>query len=204
MKKCVYRNFYWIKETILDFFRANKKRLFLSVIAIVLGAVIGLCVAVRNSGSFTFINCSDKTILTFFCDGKALTFFLKKILFCLLIVVAILIINNFNFLAFLNYILFAYLAFRLVINSAVFCFCLGITGLLYVLLCYFLINISIIFLYVVIFMVCKSSTDSCGGSNKMSSYPLKAILMMYFIIVLLCLIMTILLLIFSKFIAINV
>ena len=148
MKKCVYRNFYWVKETIADFMRVNKKRLFLSIIAVVLGGLIGLCIAIKNSGNFTFINCSDKIILTFFCDGNGLAFFVKKALFCLLIVFIIMLINNFSFLTFLNYFLFAYLSFRLAINSAIFCFNLGLTGLLYVLLCYLLINLIILFLYI--------------------------------------------------------
>lgn len=204
MKKCVYRNFYWIKENVLDFLQTNKKKLFLSVIAVVLGATIGICIAIKNSNNFTFINCSDKIILTFFCDGKAVAFFIKKILLCLLIVIAILLINNFNFLTFLNYILFAYLTFRLAINSLIFCFNLGLTGFLYVFLCYLLINILIIFMYIVLFLICKTSAENCGSSSKISSYPVKAILLVYGIIVLLCFIMTLLLLIFSKFMTVII
>ena len=204
MKKCVYRNFYWIKETIMDFFSVNKKRLFLSVIAVIVGAVVGLCIAIKNSSNFTFINCSDKILLTFFCDGKGLIFFIKKALLCLLIVTAILIINNFSFLTFLNYLLFGYLSFRLAINCAIFCFNLGLTGLLYVLLCYLLINILIIFMYIILFLICKTSAENCGGSGKIANYPFKAILLVYGLIVLLCLIMTILILIFSKIITVIV
>lgn len=204
MNKCVYRNFYWIKETIIDFFIINKKRLFLSLIAIVLGATIGLCIAIKNSDSFTFINCSDKIILNFFCDGKAFVFFIKKILLCLLIVISILIINNFSFLTFLNYVLFGYLSFRLSVNCVIFCFNLGLTGILFVLTCYLLINILIILMYIILFLICKTSAESCGNSGKIANYPYKAILLLCGIIVLLCLLMTILILFFSKFMTIII
>ena len=188
----------------MDFLRLNKKRLFLSLIAVVLGVTIGLCIAIKNSDSFTFINCSDKIVLTFFCDGKSVAFFFKKILLCLLVVIGILLINNFSFLTFLNYVLFGYLSFRLAINCSIFCFNLGLTGLLYVLLCYLLVNILIIFMYIFLFLICKTSADICGGSSKIASYPFKAILFVYGIIVLLCFIMTLLFLIFSKFMTIII
>ena len=181
MKSCVYRNFYYLKESLFDFLKINKKRLFLSIIAIVLGISFGICIAIKNISNFSFINCSDKIIISFFCGDKAISFFIKKILECLLVVLIILIINNFSILAFLNYMLFAYLSFRLTINSIILCNMLKLTGILYVLLCYFLINITILFLYILLFLICKTSGESCGSSSKIVNYPYKSILMISFL-----------------------
>lgn len=204
MNKSVYRNFYYIKENIADFFAINKKQLFISILCVVVGITLGICIGIKNASSFTFINCSDRIILSLFCDGSKLGFFVKKVLESLFIMALILVINNFSFLSFLNYILFGYLAFKLSLNSVILIYMLKLTGVLYVFLCYFLINIIIIFLYITVFLICKSSSDACGNSSKFSSYPYKAILIVFLLIVLLCAIMLLISSIFCNFISIII
>lgn len=203
MNRCVYRNFYYIKESIADFFRVNKKYLFISIISVVIGISLGLCVGINNSSNFTFLNCSDKLIISLLCKENWLWFLIKQLLQYAFFVALIMCLTNFNFFSFLNYVFFAFLPFRLIINCIIFGSNLGLTGVLFAIF-YFVIKILMIFMLIVIFMICKSSSDCSCNSNKFSYYPFKAILLMFGVIFVLCLILLIVTLIFSKFISIII
>lgn len=204
MNKSIYRNFYYVKESIADFFQCNKKHLLISIIAIVLGLSVGLCVGIKNISCYTFINLTDKIIQSFFTNCNWFSLFIKSIFKYLFYVIIVLVLCNFNFLSFLNYVLFAYLSFSLVLNSIIIASLCGLCGILYVLLCYFLFNFICIFLLVVVFLMCKCSANGCGSSNKFLSFPIKAISLTFLIIIIVLLIFSFVSLGFSHFISILI
>ncbi len=203
MNKSIYRNIFYVKESISEFFKINKKYLFISIISIVLGFSIGFCVGVSNFSNFTFINFTDKIILKFLCGESGFLFFLKQSLEYFFIAIILLLINNFPFLSFINYIFFSFLTFRLIINCIIFCSMSKFTGIIYAIF-YFIIKLSIIFMFVIIFMICKSASECSGTSSKLSYYPYKAILIVFAIILILCLLLLLVTLIFSKFLSIII
>lgn len=191
MNKTVCRNFYYVKESILEFFSANKKYLFFAILSVVTGLVVGFCVGVKNIDCYTIINVSDKIICRFLETEKFWNLFFKLIFKNLFLVVLILVINNFSFLSFLNYCLFAYLSFRLALDTSILCSLLGFAGTLWALLCYFLFSLAVLFLLITIFLVCKSSNDLCGCSSGFLCYPIKSIVLIYVLLALFCLILSI-------------
>lgn len=203
MNRCIYRNFYYIKESIAEFFYANKKYLFISIISLIIGFSLGLCVGINNCSSFTFLNCSDKLMIALLCKENWFWFFVKQILQYLFFVAIILFLTNFKFMSFVNYLLFGFLVFRLIINCIIFGYMLGFCGILFSII-YFLIKIIIIFLMIVIFIACKSASNCSCGSSNFSSYPIKAILVLYGLIIILCLLLTAVGVIFSKFVSIII
>jgi len=147
---------------------------------------------------------TDKIILSFFSNINWFSLFIKYIFKYLFYVFVVLILCNFNFLSFLNYILFAYLSFSLILNSIIIASLGGLCGILYILLCYFLLNLICILLLVMIFLMCKCSASCCGTSNKFSSFPIKAIVLTFLLIVIVLLIFSLLSLLFSHFICILI
>ena len=191
MNRTVCRNFYYVKESILEFFSANKKYLFFALLSVVIALVAGFCVGVQNADCYTIINVSDKIICRFLEVKKFWELFFKLVFKNLFLVVLILVINNFSFLGFLNYCLFAYLSFRLALDTSILCSLLGFAGVLWALLCYFLLSLAVIFLLITIFLICKSSNDLCGCSGGFACYPIKNIMSIFMLIVLFCLILSI-------------
>ena len=201
MKKSVYRNFYYIKENISSFFRCNKKYLFFGMLFISLGIIFGLFVGMSNKSSFTFVNCHDKCVLSLLCKESAFWFLLRQFFRDIFVIFLILVLTNFPFVCFLNYLVFAYLTFRLIIDCIIFSSMLNFTGCLFAIF-YFALKILIIFMFLIIFMICKSSSDC--ASNKFFHYPFKAILLICAIILILTLILMLISIIFSKFVIIII
>lgn len=202
MKRSVYRNFYYIKESISEFFSCNKKYLFFGILSIFLGIVVGLLIGLNHVENFTFINCYDKSILNLLCRENALWYLLKQMLAYAFVIFIILLLNMFSYVCYLNYVLFSYLSFRLIIDCIIIVSMLKTTGFLFVIF-YFLIKLLIIFLLLIISMACKSANNfSCG--NKFSNYPFRAIVFMSIFIFILCLLLMIIGIIFSKFVSIII
>lgn len=199
MKKSIYRNFYYVKESIADFFQCNKKHLFFSLLLSIIGIAIAICIGINNFSCYSFININDKILIAFLSTKSWLTLFLrytfKYLFFCVLIIV----LCNFNFLSYFNYILFAYLSFNVVLNGMIIASIFSITGILYVILCYIPLLLLCNFLLITIYLMCKCSANSCGCSSKISSFPIKAILICFALIVLVLVIFSLITLIVSKF-----
>ena len=64
MNRSIYRNCYYVKESILEFFQCNKKHFILSIISIIVGVALGLFVAINNTTNFTIINILQIHILS--------------------------------------------------------------------------------------------------------------------------------------------
>lgn len=202
MNSCFYRNVYYVKESIADFFQSKKKYLFWSIIALVIGISFGCLVGLKNASCYNFINLTDKILFGFLSGKSFLYLFLRSLLYYAFLTIIILIINNFSFLTILDYFLFAYLSFNQIYNAIIICNLLKISGVLYSILCYVPLKLAIIFLLITIFLLCKSSND-CGKCNSnFSTYPTKAILLSLFLIAILCLIFSLLTSFWLKFIKI--
>ena len=202
MNRCFYRNVYYVKESIVDFFQSRKKHLFWSVIALVVGISFGLLVGLKNVPCFNFINLTDKILLDFLSSKSFFYFFFRNILYYSFVIIIIFIVNNFSFLTILNYILFAYMAFNVVFNAIILCNLLKLSGIIYVFFCYVPLKLATIFLLVTIFLLCKSSTDCNKCSSGFLTYPTKAILLSLFLIVILCLVFSLLSSFWLKFVEI--
>ena len=119
MNKNVYRNFYFIKESVFEFFQTNKKYLFWSILAMVLGLSLGICVGIKNASCYSLFNLSDKIFLSYLTNRSFTYLFLRNVLYFTLWLVIILFVNNFSFLTLANYIVFAYLAFKSILNAII-------------------------------------------------------------------------------------
>lgn len=204
MHKSIYRNFYYIKETIAEFFQRNKKYLFFALLSVILGIALGIFIAISNCSSYTFINITDQSVVIFFQCKKFSNLFFGSFFRCLFLCVIILLINNFSFLTFANYILFGYLAFCLALDCVIFILLLGLKGILFVLLCLLPSKLILLFLFITIFLICKSSSDCCGSSFKISYYPFKDLLFVLLILLLICLVFSSICWVCSKIIVIIV
>lgn len=202
MKRSVYRNFYYLKENIAEFFKCNKKYLFVGLLSIFLGIMIGLFIGLGNKSNFTFINCYDKNILGLLCKENALWYLIKQIFLYAFIICIILLLTNFSYVCYLNYVLIAYLSFRLMIDCVIIVSMLKISGLIFVIF-YFLLKLIIILSLLVLFMACKSACD-CSCGNKFSNYPFKAIIILSVVILIISIMLMILAIIFSKFVSIII
>ena len=204
MTKNLYRNIYYVKETFLEFLHCNKKRVVFVGLSILFGLLLGLCVGLNNINNFTFINCTDKSLIAIFSGGNFLSFFIRNTLKYLCFVFVILVLNNFNFVYIFNYLLIGYLAFSLAMNSAIVISLLGFKAVIYVICAYFpFLLLNILFLSL-IFLTTKCASDSCCNSTKFSCYPIKTIVVLSSCIVLLCFILSLINLIFVNFIVIIV
>ena len=199
MNKCIYRNIFYITQNISEFFRRNKLRLFFILISLVAGVTIGLCVGIKNCNTFTLLNCTDKNALSLIAGGNALWYFIKQVLLSAFIIALIVILTNFKFLSFLNYFLFAYISFCLMINCTIFCCLFHLAGIIFSIF-YFIFNIIIILLFATIFLVCKCSSDCDGSSAKLTHYPYKVILLLLCLIAVMNLLLMALCLICRTFI----
>lgn len=204
MKKSIYRNFYYVKESILEFIQCNKKYILFSVFAIIVGVALGLCVGLNNCNNFTVININDKTIVAFFSKGSFFNFFICNVLKFLFLEFLILILNNFSFVRFICYLVFGYLSFILVVDCIIIICLFGLHGTLFCFLGYLLINLAIIAMLVVVSLLCKISCDCNGNSSKFCCYPYKNIFCVSLIIGVLILLLGIIAQIFSNFIVIIV
>ena len=204
MNKSVYRNFYYVKESIADFFQCNKKQLFVCIIMMILGFCVGLYVGLNNSSCYTLINLTDKSLLSFFTHHNWLLLFAKCVFKYLFYLIIILFLCNFNVLHFINYLLIAYLSFSIIFNTVIIASLCGLLGILYAILCYFLINILCLFLLIMIYMMCRLSACSCGCSNKFSSFPLKAIFVTFIILTVLLFLFCLLSSLFFNFIKVII
>ena len=202
MNKCVYRNFYYVKECICDFFQINKKMLFWSVISLIIGFAFGLFVGLNNCENFTLINITDGILLDYLRNESWLLLFFKMALKYLFYVFLIMILCNFNFLSYLSFLLFGYVSFNIIYNAVIISCLFGLSGIIYAIFCYFLLLMFATFLLVIIFLMCKCSASSCGQSNKFALFPIKSILIMYLLILLTLLIFSLLSILFVKFITI--
>lgn len=175
MTKSLYRNLYYVKESIAEFFYANKKRVITTILALILGISLGLYVGLSNTSNFTVINIFNQTTIAIFCGQSFFAFIFKSILKHCLYVLIILVSNNFNFLCLANYILFAYLAFSIILDSIILICLLGIKGILYVFLCFLPFNLLLIFILLTIFLISKNQSETCGNCSKFQHYPYKTI-----------------------------
>ena len=204
MNRSIYRNFYYVKESIADFLQCNRKQLFICIMMAILGFCIGLFVGLNNVSYYTIINLTDKTFLTFVTEHNWALLFIKCLFKYLLYLFIILFLCNFNALHFLNYLLFLYISFNIIFNTIIIAALCGFAGFLYAVLCYFIINILCLFLLFVIYLMCSSSALSCGCSNKFSSFPLKAIVLAFTIITVLLLIFCLFSSVFSNFLQVLI
>ena len=203
MKKCVYRNFYYVKQSIIDFFKCNKKYLFFSILSIVIGIAFALCVGLNNVGSFTQFNLTDKIIFNFFCNKSWLSLFLKYAFKYFFFATLVSVLSCLNFFYILNYAIFGYLSFTLSLNAIIIASLFNLSGILYVLLCYFPLLLTANFLLIIIFMACKCAiNNSCG--NNISLIPIKTVVLCYVLILIVLIIFTIISCIFCRFINIIV
>ena len=131
MNRSIYRNCYYVKESILEFLQCNKKHFILSIIAIIVGVALGLCVAINNTTNFTIINLTDKTIVAIFSGGSFFSFFIANALKYLFFVFLILIVNNFSYIRFLSYFLFGYMSFILVVDCIIIISLFALKGILF-------------------------------------------------------------------------
>lgn len=198
----ICRNIYYVKENLLEFLHQNKKQIIFLIIAFVIGLSLGICVGINNSSTFTFINISDKSVIAIFSGGNFLSCWIKVVLHYAFICLLILAINNFQWLSFINYILFSYLMFMLTVNiSIIFC-TLHLKSILYILLCYLPFNLVLLLLLCLLFLICNS-TIVCNKS-KFVSYPYKIIIAILLTILVISILLILLSKIFSKFIIIII
>ena len=137
----ICRNIYYAKENLLDFVYQNKKKLIFLLIAIISGISLGVCVGINNSNTFAFININDKSVAAIFANKSFFDCWFKTFVHYLLLVVIILIINNFSVISFLNYVIFAYLFFRLTVDILVLFCVFHLKICLYVFVCYLPISL---------------------------------------------------------------
>lgn len=199
MNKSVYRNFYYVKESLADFFQCNKKHLFFALLFLIIGIIIALCIGINNFSCYSLININDKIIMAFLSTKSWLSLFLRYAFKYLFLCILVVVLCNFNFLSYFNYLLFAYLSFDVVLNAIIIASIFNLTGILYIVLCYIPLLLLCNFLLITIFLMCKCSANSCGCSSKISSFPIKAILICYILIVFVLFVFALISLIFSYF-----
>ena len=198
----ICRNIYYAKESLLDFLYQNKKKLIFLMIAIIAGISLGVCVGINNFSTFTFININDKSVAAIFTNKSFFDCWFKISLHYFLLVIILLIINNFSLLFFLNYLIFAYLFFRLTVDISVLFCVFHLQIFLYIFLCYLPINLMLIALLTLLFLIC-SSTFACH-KNKFETYPYKTIFIIIILILFLTLLFSVISKLFSKFIVIII
>ena len=199
MQKCVYRNFYYIKESIIDFFKCNKKYLFFSILSIVVGLSIAICIGLNNIGSFNNFNITDKIILAFFTNKSLVSLFLKYAFRYLFLTTLIVIFSSLNYAYIINYFIFGYLSFNVVFNAIIIASMFNLSGILYIILCYLPFLLLCNFILIVVFILCKSANNTCTY-NSISNIPIKSIIICYGFIVVILLLFSIISYMFSKFI----
>lgn len=186
----------------MDFLRQKKVQIIFLLIAIIIGLSLGICVGLNNAHTFTFINISDKSVIAIFSGGNFFDCFINTILHWAFLFFLILVINNFSFLTFLNYLLFAYLAFKFAVNvSIIFC-TLGLKSVLYLLLCYIPFSLLFFLCLIFLFLICNN-TINCG-TGKFKSYPYKIFLILFCAILIFSILYVVLSRFFSKFIVIII
>lgn len=204
MNKSLYRNFYYVKESIIEFFQFNKKFFTLAFISVAIGVALGLCVGISNLSNFTFINLSDKTLVAIFSGGSFFEFFISNLLKYAFYIFLILVINNFTYVRWLSYFIFAYLSFILIVDALILISLFSLKGILFCLLGYLVINLLLILLLVIISVMCKLSCDCNGNSSKFCCYPYKNIVLIFLFVCILLLLLSCITKITSNFIVIII
>ena len=199
MHKSLYRNFYYIKESLSDFFQCNKKYLFFSLLFAIVGIAIAICVGINNFTCYNFININDKIMISFLSSKSWLALFFRYAFKYLFLCVLVVILCNFNFISYFNFILFSYLTFDVVLNAIIIASIFNLSGILYIIFCYIPLLLLCNFILITIFLMCKCTGSSCGCGSKISNFPIKAIFICYVLIVLILFIFALLSLIFSNF-----
>jgi hypothetical protein len=141
--------------------------------------------------------------LKLLCGENEFWFFFTQILKYIFISILILLLCNFSVLSIFVYPIFAYMSLKLITNCLIFWAMLNFCGVLFSIF-YFIINLSIIFLFVIMFMLCKSSTNCSCSNSGFSNYPYKSILIIFSIIMILVVLLLIITLIFSNFVSFSI
>lgn len=203
MNKCLYRNWFYVRETILDFLKCNKRHFFVCCIFIFFGFVLGLFLGLNNIANLSAINLNDQTIVVIFSSGNILSHLICNVLKYAFFIFLILTLNNFPYIRFLSHIVLLYLSFCLIFDCVIIVSMCGLGGVLYCLFYTILCGI-LLFLLAIISALCKISCDSNGNSSKFCCYPYKNIVMICLIMFVLLLVLSIISKIFSNFLVIIV
>lgn len=176
MNKSVYRNWYYVKESLLDFISCNKKSIIFAAVFLCVGILLGFCVGLNNSSNFTCINLFDKSVYSIFSGGGYFSFCICNILKYLFLLFLVLTLNNFQYLRFLCYALFCYLSFILTVDAIIIISIFSLKGLLFCLLGYLLCNLFLLLTLIAVFVICKTQVGCNMGCSKLFRYPYKTIL----------------------------